>query len=83
MVMKIPNKPKQGSLDQNAGESAVQSMDGVKDDTCVDFLPVAHCCRILSRTDMTNSRSVAHSNVDISSLDRYLKSSTLLVHVLS
>ena len=42
MVMKIPNKPKQGSLDQNAGESAVQSMDGVKDDTCVDFLPVAH-----------------------------------------
>ncbi len=42
---------------------------------------------ILSRTDMTNSRSVAHSDVDISSWveplhhfpERYLKSSTLLV----
>ena len=54
-------------LDQNAGKSAVQSMDDVKDDPCVGFLLVAHCCHILSRTDTTNSRSVAHSDVDISS----------------
>ena len=54
-------------LDQKAGESAVQSMDNVEDDPCVGFLLVAHCCHILSRTDMTNSRSVAHSDVDISS----------------
>ena len=55
-------------LDQNAGESAVQSMDDVKDDPCVGLLQVAHGCHILSRTDMTtNSRSVAHSDVDISS----------------
>ncbi len=42
-------------------------MDDVKDDPCVGFLLVAHCCHFLSRTDMTNSRSVAHSDVDISS----------------
>ena len=54
-------------LEQNAGESTVQSMDDVKDDPCVGFLLVAHCCHILSRTDTTNSRSVAHSDVDISS----------------
>ena len=54
-------------LDQNAGESAVQIMDDVKDDPCVGFLLVAHGCHILSRTDMTNSRSVARSDVDISS----------------
>ena len=76
-----------GSLDQNAGESAVQSMDDVKDDPFVGFLLFAHCCHILSRTDMTNSRSVAHNDVDIESppewnrcvtfLERYLKSSTL------
>ena len=42
-------------------------MDDVKDDPYVGFLRVAHCCHILSRTDMTNSRSVAHSDVDISS----------------
>ena len=54
-------------LDQNAGESAVQIMDDAKDDPCVGFLLVAHGCHILSRTDMTNSRSVAHSDVDISS----------------
>ena len=54
-------------LDLNAGESAVQSMDDVKDDPCVGFLLIAHGCHILSRTDMTNSRSVAHSDVDISS----------------
>ena len=54
-------------LDQNAGESAVQSMGDVKDDPCVGFLLVAHGCHILSMTDMTNSRSVAHSDVDISS----------------
>ncbi len=54
-------------LDQNAGESAVQSMDDVKDDPCVGFLLVVHGCHILSRTDMTNSRSVVHSDVDISS----------------
>ena len=41
-------------------------MDDVKDDPCVGFLLFAHCCHILSRTDMTNSRSVAHSDVDIS-----------------
>ena len=57
-----------GCLDQNAGESAVQSMDYVKDDPCVGLLLVAHCCYIVCRTDMTNSRSVAHSDVDISSL---------------
>ena len=54
-------------LDQNDGEAAVQSMDYVKDDPCVGFLLVAHGCHILSRTDMTNSSSVAHSDVDISS----------------
>ena len=42
-------------------------MDGVKDDPCVGFLLVAHCCRILSRTDMTNSLSVSHNDVGISS----------------
>ena len=56
-----------GCLDQNAGESTVQSMDDVKDDPRVGLLRVAHCCHIFSRTDMTNSRSVAHSDVDISS----------------
>ena len=56
-----------GCFDQNAGESAVQSMDDVKDDPCVGLLLVAHCCHILSRTDMTNSRSVTHGDVDIAS----------------
>ena len=56
-------------LDQNAGESAVQSMDDVKDDPCVGFLLVAHGCHILSRTNMTNSLSVAHSDVDISRVE--------------
>ena len=37
----------------------------VKDDPCVGFLLDEHGCHIISRTDMTNSRSVAHSNVDI------------------
>ena len=75
------------SVDQNAGDSAVQSMDDVKDDPCVGFLLVAHCCHILPRTDMTNSRSVTHGDVDISScveplchsLETCLKSLTLLV----
>ena len=54
-------------IDHNAGESAVPSMGDVKDDPCVSFLLATHCCHILSMTDITNSRSVAHSDVDISS----------------
>ena len=56
-----------GSPDQSARESAVQSMDYVKDGPCVGFLLVARRCHILSRTDMTNNRSVPHSDVDGSS----------------
>ena len=35
-------------LVQNAGESAVQSMDDVKNDPCMGFLLAAHCCHISS-----------------------------------
>ena len=60
----------------------------MKDDPCVGFLLVAHCCHFLFQNDMTNSRSVAHNFSDvyppewnrcITSPDRYLKSSTLLM----
>ena len=38
----------------------------MKDNPCVGILLVAHCCHIFSRTDMTNSCSVAHSDIEIS-----------------
>ena len=65
--MKVLRKLVTRSIDQNTGESAVQSMDDVNDDPCVGFLLVADSCHILSRTDMTNSCSVVHSDVNISS----------------
>ena len=67
MMSENDNQIRVRCLDQNAGESAVQNMDDLKGDPCAGFILVAHGCHILSSTDVTNSRSVAQSEVDISS----------------